>query len=76
MNRAAELMTDEEIQQAGLDALARELGPIGMVRFLQLLRPSIGDYTAERHTWLKGLTIDDLIRGIRQEREQPEQDSA
>jgi len=28
-------MTLEQIRLAGLEALARELGPVGMVRFLQ-----------------------------------------
>jgi hypothetical protein len=30
-------MPMEEIRRMGLDALARELGPVGMVRFLPLL---------------------------------------
>jgi hypothetical protein len=45
-------MTLEEIRQHGIDALARELGPVGMIRFLQQFETGKGDYTAERHQWL------------------------
>jgi len=65
MTETADSMTDDQIHDAGLDALVSALGPIGMARFLQLVRtehPSIRDYTAERHKWLDGLTLDDLIR--------------
>jgi hypothetical protein len=44
----ATTQTDEEILRAGYDALARELGVVGMIRFLQQIRPGKGDYTAER----------------------------
>ncbi len=66
MTRTVDSMTDDEIREAGLDALVAALGPVGMARFLQLLRPGIRDYTAERHKWLDGLTLDDLIREARE----------
>jgi hypothetical protein len=70
MIKAVESMTDEEILKAGFDAVARELGLVGFVRFIQVLRPGTGDYTAERHTWLKGLTIEDIVQGIQREPDQ------
>jgi len=45
-------MSLEEIRQHGIDALARELGPVGMIRFLQQFETGKGDYTIERHQWL------------------------
>jgi hypothetical protein len=42
----------EEIRQRGIDALVQELGPVGMVRFLQQFETGRGDYTSERHQWL------------------------
>ena len=45
-------MSLEEIRQHGIDALARELGPVGMIRFLQQFETGKGDYTLERHQWL------------------------
>lgn len=44
----ASMNSMDEIRRAGLDALARELGPVGMVRFLQQFETGSGDYTAER----------------------------
>ena len=43
------MKTMEEIRRQGLEALARELGPVGMVRFLQLFENGSGDYVKERH---------------------------
>jgi len=38
----------EQIRLAGLRALSRELGPVGMIRFLQQFEVGAGDYTKER----------------------------
>ena len=45
-------MTLVQIRNAGLEALSRELGAVGMVRFLQQFETGKGDYSTERHTWL------------------------
>ena len=45
-------MTLEEIRRQGVEALARDLGPVGMVRFLQQYETGTGDYSTERHQWL------------------------
>ncbi len=44
--------TLDEIRRQGLEALVRELGPMGMARFLQQFETGRGDYTAERDQWL------------------------
>jgi hypothetical protein len=62
----AAALTDDEIERAGMQALMDALGPAGMLRFLQRFRPGRGDYTADRHRWLKDLTLEDLIREARQ----------
>jgi hypothetical protein len=59
----ANTMTQDEIVRAGLDALLRELGSVGLVRFLQQFELGSGDYTAERHQWLDGISIDELWTG-------------
>lgn len=61
-------MTLEEIRQAGLKALARELGAVGMVRFLQQFDLGHGDYTAEREGWLSEQTLDDIGQELRLQR--------
>jgi hypothetical protein len=57
-------MTLEEVRVAGLKALSRELGPVGMVRFLQQFETGSGDYTLDRHTWLGDPTVDALVEKI------------
>lgn len=52
--------TNEEILRTGMEALMRELGPSGMIQFLQQLRPGTGDYTSERHQILDRFNISDL----------------
>jgi len=61
-------MTLEEIRLAGLDALARELGPVGMVRFLQQFETGHGDYSKDRHLWLDDQDVETIVAKIRQDR--------
>lgn len=51
------------LRKAGLDALAKKLGPLGMVRFLQQYESGSGDYTREREQWLKDVELDDIVEG-------------
>ncbi|MCA9909774.1 MAG: hypothetical protein KC519_14050 [Anaerolineae bacterium] len=44
----ATVMTMDQIRLAGLKALSRELGPVGMIRFLQQFETGSSDYTRER----------------------------
>ncbi len=46
------MLTLEEIRRKGIEALVRELGPLGMTRFLQQFESGTGDYTTERDQWL------------------------
>jgi len=46
-----------EIRRRGIEALAKALGPVGLVRFLQQFELGSGDYTRDREEWLKGLTV-------------------
>jgi len=50
MNVAA--MSLEQVRQRGIAALAKELGPVGMIRFLQQYESGSGDYSQDRHQWL------------------------
>jgi hypothetical protein len=59
-----EVKTQEEIRQLGLEALARELGPVGMVRFLQQFETGHGDYTKDRHKWLNSPGVRELAERI------------
>jgi hypothetical protein len=58
---AANDMSAEEIRTAGLEILLRELGPDGLVRFLQQFETGSGDYTRDRSTLLAGITLEEII---------------
>jgi hypothetical protein len=61
------IMTPAQLRRAGLAALIRELGPIGMVRFLQQLETGSGDYSAERHMLPEPDSVTALAEQIRRE---------
>lgn len=44
------------------------LGPVDVVRFLQQFDTGRGDYTEERKRWLNGMSLDDIMEGIEEER--------
>ena len=64
----ASTMTLEQVRLTGLRALSRDLGPVGLVRFLQQFEMGDGDYTAERHRWLDERTVQDLVQEIERQR--------
>lgn len=64
-------MTPTQIRQAGLQAVVRELGPLGLVRFLQQFETGAGDYSAERHQLLARCDVETLVEQIRQRRRAP-----
>ena len=57
-------MALEETRLTGLQALSRELGPVGLVRFLQQFETGRGDYTAEHVRWLGGRTVEEIADEI------------
>jgi hypothetical protein len=60
--------TLNEIRKEGIDALAKALGPIGTVRFLQSFDTGSGDYTKERREWLDE-SVEDIVREMRKANE-------
>ncbi|MHC5062088.1 MAG: hypothetical protein ACYTFK_13570 [Planctomycetota bacterium] len=63
-----EPMNLTQVRQVGLEILSRELGPVGMVRFLQQFEMGQGNYTEERHQWLDELTVDEIANQIQKKR--------
>jgi hypothetical protein len=61
-----EQMTDEQFEAHALSLLQRELGVDGFARFLRLYRAGIGDYTRDRHQWLEGVTIEQIMERVKQ----------
>lgn len=69
-------LTAEQIRVAGLRALERELGPVGMVRFIQQFTRGSGNYTAERDAWLSDIDVDAALAQIEERRAvQPDEES-
>jgi len=58
-------MSPAGIRKAGLEAVAKKLGPLGMVRFLQQFETGRGDYTKERDQWLKDMDIQEIISELK-----------
>ena len=63
-----ESSAQEQIRTRGLQALLRELGPADTAGFLQQFDQGKGDYTQERHAWLDGLTLDQVVQGVQEVR--------
>lgn len=55
------MQTKGELLRAQSEALMRELGPAEYIRYIQRTRPGKGDYTAERHKLLAGITLADIM---------------
>lgn len=64
-----ETMTPDQIRKEGFKALERQLGPDGMIRFLQQFDAGCGDYTKERHQMLGEGSVDELGKEIVHNRE-------
>lgn len=62
-------MTLEQVRVIGLQALSRDLGPVGLIRFLQQYETGYGNYTAERHRWLGERTVQDVAQAVERQRE-------
>ena len=65
---ALDQLTDEQFERHTFEVLMRELGPDGFARFLRLQRSGSGDYTRDRDERQKDLTLDDILRSIRERR--------
>jgi hypothetical protein len=57
-------MTQQEIRTTGIQVLGRQLGVIGMIRFLQANETGHGDYTKERERLLGSPSIDQVVGEI------------
>jgi hypothetical protein len=62
-------LTDEQIRIRGLEALHRELGPAGVIRFLRQFELGRGDYSTERHQWLDEQSVESLGDDLKQNRD-------
>ena len=54
-----------ETTHKAITVLSKELGIVGTARFLTQLSTGFGDYTCERDTIFRGLTMDEVLSEIR-----------
>ena len=64
MDFGAKYRNPSVLRKAGLDALTKELGPLGMALFMRQYDSGYGDYTAERNEILKDITLEDIERDL------------
>ena len=62
-------MTDEQFRLHAFEILQQTLGAEGFARFLRVYRPGSGDYTRDRHKWQQGITVQQIVEGIKRGRE-------
>ena len=65
---STQTLNPSAIRKLGLEVLAKALGPIGMVRFLQQYEGGMGNYTKERQEWLKDFTVKGVVKEIKNRR--------
>ena len=63
-NLAIDYNNPVALRKAGLDALTKELGPLGMALFMLQFDVGYGDYTEERDEILKDVTLEDAEREL------------
>lgn len=61
-------LTLNEIRTIGFEALLRELGPVGAVRFIQQYESGRGNYTRDRQKWLPKKSVREIGKQIVKER--------
>lgn len=70
--RGVEMTTENptlyEIRTIGFDALVRELGPAGAIRFIQQYESGHGDYTRNRRKLLPKKSVREIGRQIIKQR--------
>ena len=66
-----QMMTPQQIRVAGLAALSRELGVVGMIRFMQQFEMGHGDYSRDRHQWLDQYSVDDIANMVSEKKDSP-----
>jgi len=64
-NAAIDFRNPSTVRKIGMAALNKELGAVGTAYFIRQFGTGHGDYTAERDKLLEGITLDDIIKGVR-----------
>jgi hypothetical protein len=60
-NAAIDYRNPNVIRKMGIEALTKELGPVGMAYFIQQFDRGKGNYTVERERLLSGITMREVL---------------
>jgi hypothetical protein len=63
-NLAIDYNDTNALWHKGIEALTKELGPVGMAYFIRQFGLGYGDYTADREELLSGITNESLKREL------------
>jgi hypothetical protein len=78
--RGIEMTTDTltlyEIRTVGFEALLRELGPAGAIRFIQQYESGHGDYTRNRKKLLPKKSVREIGKQIMKQRQHKQKEQA
>ncbi|HET7369838.1 MAG TPA: hypothetical protein VFK45_03255 [Gammaproteobacteria bacterium] len=54
------------LKQHAIHSLIQDVGVVDTIRFLNQFRTGSGDYTAEREQHFRGMSVKDIVNGIRE----------
>jgi hypothetical protein len=64
MNLAVDFNSPTALRQAGIEALSKELGSVGMALFLRQYENGYGNYTEERNQFLDKIALESIEEEI------------
>lgn len=65
MERIIDYKTEIEIQKKGYEILAKGLGVIDFIRFIQQFERGYGNYTEDRHRWQDKYSVEKIVKEIK-----------
>lgn len=57
-------LTMEEIRAEGMEILAKKMGPVNMIRFMQQFDTGRGNYSQERHRVTGKMSMKEIVKEI------------
>ncbi len=72
MKEVSNYQSNIEVQRKGYQILAKELGAVDFIRFIQEFEKGSGNYTEDRHEWQDRYSVEDILREIKSKLLPPE----
>ena len=65
MKEMSNYQSNIEVQRKGYQILAKELGVVDFIRFIQEFEKGSGNYTEDRHEWQDAYSVEDILKEIK-----------